>query len=54
MQPNQHMLINPILKGEVESAIWSLKNGNSPRIDIIAGELLKSRGENMITIIVDI
>ena len=41
----------PILIGESEAAIWSLNNGKSHGIDDIAGELLKSGGENVISVI---
>ena len=41
----------PILRSEVVSAIQSLKSGKSPGVDNITGELLKSGGENMISVI---
>ena len=41
----------PILRSEVVSAIHSLKSGKSPVVDNIIGELLKSGGENMISVI---
>ena len=44
----------PILRSEVVSAIQSLKSGKSPGIDNITGELLKSVGENMISVITNI
>ena len=44
----------PILRSEVVSAIQSLKIGKSPGIDNITGELLKSGGENMISVITNV
>ena len=43
-----------ILRSEVVSAIQSLKNGKSPGVDNITGELLKSGGENMISVITNV
>ena len=45
---------SPILRSEVVSATQSLKSGKSPRVDNITIGLLKSGGENMISVIINI
>ena len=38
----------PILKEEVEAAVWSLKLGKSPGVDNVPSELVKHGGKEVV------